>query len=117
MGERHQLAIEQVKRLLSERVRFSLPTKAAGGDSDWRFGSKSVEQAKMRSIAPFDVLHLRWRLVETKAPALHEPDLWALAGHAYWADRKIVYRGTYLRHPRSGAFLSFELDLVVSNHS
>lgn len=117
MGESHQLAIEEVKRLLSQRVRLSLPTKAAAGGSDWRFGSKSVEQAPMSFIAPFDLLHLSWRLVENKAPALHESDLWAHAGHAYWAGRKIVYRGTYLRHLRSGAFLAFELDLVVSNHS
>jgi hypothetical protein len=115
MDERNQHAAEAVKRLLSERVRRSLPAIANTNGADWRFGSKLVEQKQVASLAPFDALQLKWRLVESDVPGAHKSDLWSYSGHAYWAGRKIIYVGRYRRHIASGAFLYFALELVVGN--
>lgn len=69
----------------------------------------------MAELAPFDALQLSWRLLESNAPGTHKADLWLYSGHAYWVDRKIIFKGQYLRHPPSGAFLSFALKLVVGD--
>lgn len=116
MDERNQNVSDTVRRMLSERIRLSLPDAASRNRSDWNFGSKLIEQRQVSAIAPLSTLQLRWRLVESDVLETHNANAWCYSGHAYWDDRKIVYKGKYIRHAPSGAFLSFILELIVGDN-
>lgn len=108
-----QESTADTRRALSQRIRLALPRASLAGSTDWNFGAKSLSQAQLSELSPFDGLHLKWRLLESDAHGVHNADLWSYSGHASLSKEKIAFGGRYLRHLTSGAFLSFELELIV----